>query len=189
MLRPYNLASQDIDHKLEAFMILRLQAVDAQDLPVMYALLVLCGEHMHRTLGLSHWYPFRPYDIFLKQIDVNEVYAIYSDEILAGTFALNPQPRPYYQAPMWAQPEARAMYFGLFGVLPAFQKQGIGRWAMQQADALAQVKGYTALRFDAVEKHPKLLKFYDGLGYERRGVLSFPQYSDAVCYERVFEEQ
>ena len=65
-------------------MALRLQKVGAQDMPVMYALLVLCGEHMHRTLGLSHWYPFRPYEIFQQQVDVNRLYAIYSDEYLGG---------------------------------------------------------------------------------------------------------
>jgi GNAT superfamily N-acetyltransferase len=167
----------------------QLQRVSQGDLPVMYALLVLCGEHMHRTLGLSHWYPFRPYDIFLQQIDVNEVYAIYSDEVLAGTFALNPQPRPYYQAHMWAQPEAKALYFGMFGVLPTFQKQGIGRWASQQADHITHEKGYAAMRFDAIANHPKLLKFYDGLGYERRGVLSLSNGRDIVCYERTFEGQ
>jgi GNAT superfamily N-acetyltransferase len=167
----------------------QLQCVSESDLPVMYALLVLCGEHMHRTLGLSHWYPFRPYDIFLQQIDPNAVYAIYSDDILAGTFALNSQPRHYYQAQLWAEPKAKALYFGMFGVLPVFQKQGIGRWATQQADRIAQEQGYAALRFDAVAYHPTLLAFYDRLGYERRGLLSFSSGRDIVCYERTFEDR
>ena len=170
-------------------MSLRLQPVGTQDMPVMYALLVLCGEHMHRTLGLSHWYPFRPYEAYQKQVDVNHLYAIYADDCLAGTFTLNPQARAYYQPSLWADPDAKALYFGLFGILPTFQGQGLGRWAMEQADALVENEGYKAVRFDAVANHPTLLKFYDKLGYERRGVLSFqhPMMKDCVCYERTFE--
>lgn len=165
----------------------QLQRVSEGDLPVMYSLLVLCGEHMHRTLGLTHWYPFRPYEVFLQQIDPDGVYAIYTDDLLAGTFALNSQPRAYYQAQMWAEPDAKALYFGMFGVLPVFQGQGIGRWATQQADQLTHTQGYAAMRFDAIGNHPKLLAFYDRLGYERRGVLTVYG-REIVCYERRFDQ-
>jgi GNAT superfamily N-acetyltransferase len=172
-------------------MSLRLQKVGTQDMPVMYALLVLCGEHMHRTLGLSHWYPFRPYEVFQQHVDENRLYAIYSDQHLAGTFTLTEMPRPYYQIEMWAQPDAKALYFGLFGVLPAFQGEGVGRWAMQQMDTLVQAEGFTAVRFDAIEHYPPLLRFYDRLGYTRRGLLPVSQidarFKDLECYERVFE--
>lgn len=166
----------------------RIGRVEASGLPVMYALLVICGEHMHRTLGLAHWHPFRPYDVYLAQIDPTRVYAIYADDVLAGTFALNPVPRPYYTPQMWTQPDAPALYFGLFGVLPAFQRQGVGAWAMQQVDALTQADGFAAVRFDAVAQHPRLLAFYDRLGYARRGVVTLtPQMRELMCYERVFE--
>lgn len=154
----------------------------------MHAILVLCAEHMHRALGRSHWYPYRDFGSWLSRVDPQRVYGIYHDSFLIGTFNLTDSPRPYQREVAWADARAKAVYFGGFGVLPPFQRIGAGRWTMAQADRIAQDGGYAAIRFDGVASNTPLMRFYDSLGYERRGVLDLTAqgWQPVMCYERVF---
>jgi GNAT superfamily N-acetyltransferase len=166
---------------------LSLERAADDDLPALHAILVLCGEHMARTQSLSHWYPFLSLDQFSQGIDSAHLYAVYEDQFLVGTFHLKTKPRPYYPAEYWADPDAKAFYFSALGVLPSFQGRGIGGWCMAQAERIAAENGCSALRFDAVGNNAPLLRFYDRLGYERRGIIDFPDYDfgHTVCYERI----
>lgn len=166
---------------------LRLQKAAAADLPVMHALLVVCGEHLYRQTGLRHWYPFRTYEQWSQRLDTEQVYAVYAGDYLVGTFNLNPMPRPYYQDSLWHDPTAKAAYISGVGVLPPYQRQGIGHWMVAQAERLAAESGNAALRFDIVLADEALIRFCDGLGYARRGTISMAQWrlNDVLCYERV----
>lgn len=167
---------------------LRLALVPESDLTSMHAILVLCAEHMHRAFGRSHWYPYREFPAWISRVDPARVYGIYKDNYLIGTFNLTDTRRPYQREVVWADADARAVYFGGFGVLPPFQGIGAGRWGMAQADRIAQEQGYAAIRFDGVASNTPLLRFYDGLGYERRGVMDLTAqgWQPVMCYERVF---
>lgn len=166
----------------------RLALVPESDLTSMHAILVLCAEHMHRAQGRSHWYPYRGFDAWVSRVDTARVYGVYSGDYLIGTFNITDTPRPYQADFAWADPSARALYFGGFGVLPPYQGRGAGRWGMEQADHIARAQGYAALRFDGVASNTPLLDFYDRLGYTRRGVcdLSAQGWQPVMCYERTF---
>lgn len=96
------------------------------DLPAMHAILAICGEDMHRNKGLSHWYPFRPFDYFKKEVAEARVYAIYENDFLVGTFYLTENPRAWYKREAWVNPDAKAVYLGGFGILPFMQGRGMG---------------------------------------------------------------
>ncbi len=159
------------------------------DLTAMHAILVLCAEHMHRAQGMSHWYPYRDFGSWLSRIDPAWVYGVYSGDYLVGTFNMTATPRPYQRSIAWADPSASAIYFGGFGILPSFQGGGAGRWVMAQANMIAERAGYAAMRFDGVASNTPLMRFYDRLGYEQRGIcdLSAQGWQPVMCYERVFE--
>lgn len=160
---------------------------DAKDYHALHGLLQICGEHMHRTKGLSHWYPFRNFAYFEQEVAPAKVYAVYLDDFLAGTFYLSPLMRPYYEQVGW-QATDKALYLGGVGVLPFTQGRGVGRWLMQTVDALVQEQGYDLLRFDCVATNMPLLAFYDHLGYERCGGIEFRSgiLSPGMCYKKVF---
>jgi GNAT superfamily N-acetyltransferase len=166
----------------------RIAAVPESDLSSMHAILVLCAEHMHRAQGMSHWYPYRDFASWASRVDPARVYGVYSGPYLIGTFNLTETPRPYQQEITWADPQAKAVYFGGLGVLPYFQGGGTGRWIMAQADQMARDAGYAAIRFDGVASNAPLMKFYDRLSYTRRGVcdLTAQGWQPVMCYERVF---
>jgi GNAT superfamily N-acetyltransferase len=157
------------------------------DLPALHAILTLCGEYMHRKQGMSHWYPFRSFEIFKPEVAEAEVYAIYEDDLLTGTFYLTPKARAWYSTVNWANPEAKALYFGGFGILPFSQGRGLGAWVMNEIDMLTSTSGYEALRFDGVANNEPLMRFYEKLGYEKRGILETPR-SATMCFEKIFSK-
>lgn len=169
-------------------MVLTFSPIQESNLSSMHAILSICGEHMFRTQGMAHWYPFRDFERYQAETSSSDVYAIYDDVMLVGTFYVTPKMRPWYADVKWKNSEHKALYFGGFGVLPLAQGRGIGKWTMKQVDTLSKTSGYDTLRFDSIANNPSLLKFYDTLGYQSCGLLATPRGSEVMTYERVIEE-
>ncbi|MGJ3239406.1 MAG: GNAT family N-acetyltransferase [Anaerolineae bacterium] len=165
-----------------------LSPAHQDDLSAMHAILTLCGEHMYRTQGMHHWYPFRDLEQYIVETRTADIYAIYDDQALVGTFYVTATMRSWYASVKWANPDHRALYLGGFGVLPLAQGRGIGKWAMTQVDALAIAGDYDALRFDGVASNQALLRFYERLAYDQRGLLATPRGSEVMVFERLFVE-
>lgn len=161
------------------------QVQNDDELATMLALLTLCGEHMHRVQGMSHWYPFGSFERFKERVADGKVYAVYEKEFLVGTFFLSEKMPHYYAEIQWENPEAKAVFGSSFGILPVMQKRGIGAWVMQAIDKQVADEGYQALRFDAVSHNKSLVAYYERLGYERRGIVGDSRVS-AICFEKVF---
>lgn len=153
---------------------LSLKLVVPDQYTAIYGIMALAGEHMLRVLGMSHWHPFPPSTHFIEQMMKHDTYAVYRGDLLVGTFGLSEQPESYYPEDMsdyWDDPEATAMYFTAFALLPGYQQQGIGTWSFGEMEKLVAATGHTIIRFDAVATHEKLLDFYDRLDCQRRGDL------------------
>jgi GNAT superfamily N-acetyltransferase len=163
----------------------RKQAQES-DWQALYGILAIAGEHMHRTLGLAHWYPFRTYERFLKISNPEHLYAVYADDLLVATFNLSRNPREYYRLEMWTNPDHEVLYLGGMGVLPTHQGMGIGKWIMGEVVTICEQEQVEALRFDAVANHSRLLAFYDRLGYERRAFIPIDEEKQLIAYEHVF---
>ena len=86
------------------------------ELPSMHAILSLCGEAMHRTQGLSHWYPYGTFEEFIQRVGDGKVYGVYDEEFLIGTFCLSENIPVYYPQIALGNPEAKALYFSKFGI-------------------------------------------------------------------------
>lgn len=166
-------------------MTLSYHLAEARDYHSLHGILQVCGEHMYRVQGLEAWYPYRGFDKYEAETQGAFVYKVLDDDLLVGTFYLQPTPRPYYTLNRWQNPEHTALYLGGVGVLPLMQGHGVGRWLMDAVDAITQEKGYDAVRFDGVSSNTGLLAFYDKLGYTRCGEIHFGTKS-IMCYEKVF---
>ena len=168
-------------------MSLRIEKAEANQYTSLYGIMALAGEHMHRVLGLSHWYPFGASDWYIRHCEGRIVYAVYQDDFLAGTFMLSTLPERYYTDDMseyWHDIHARSLYFSAFALLPSCQQQGIGTWVMGEMDKMVQVQNYPYVRFDGVASHPKLIHFYSRLGYRKCGELPVGNQS-VMCFEKV----
>lgn len=170
-------------------MTLSIRAAQVDEYTAHYAIMALAGEHMHRVWGLSHWHPFPPSESFIQHLEGREVFGVYRDDVLVGTFNISTIPEPYYLEDMsafWRDASAPSMYFSAFALLPAFQQHGIGSWCMARMDEMVQARGHQRVRFDAVFNHKKLLHFYTRLGYQQRGELVVREDVSVMCFEKEF---
>lgn len=169
---------------------LSLQNADEEQYNAVYSIMALAGEHMHRVLGLSHWHPFLSSEQFAERLEGRDVFGVYSDDLLVGTFNLSTLPEPYYLEDMseyWSHLDMPTIYFSAFALLPAYQQNGIGSWCMQNVDKMVQERGFEQVRFDGVNTHEKLKSFYRKNGYQERGVLDLGR-AQVMCFEKIFLE-
>jgi GNAT superfamily N-acetyltransferase len=68
-------------------------------------------------------------------------------------------------------------------VLPEYQGRGIGTWCMRRVERLARGAGCVAVRLDAYERYAELLRFYEKLGYRRKGTIYWKDLG-TVCFEK-----
>lgn len=81
---------------------------------------------------------------------------------LIATVTLYP-PRPDAIPAWYRRPEVH--YFGQFGVLPEFQKQGIGARLMDEVERRAAARGAAEIALDTAEGAAHLVAWYERRGY------------------------
>ncbi|NUM56728.1 MAG: GNAT family N-acetyltransferase [Candidatus Hydrogenedentes bacterium] len=155
----------------------------------LYALIEACGEDMWRRLGLDHWKPPTPIEVFRDYARTKEVYAVRDGNELAATFTIGPDAPEPYPPSNWANHAHRAIYLNKLAVSPMLQGRGLGRWCMDEVERLTRERGFHAVRFDALTRNAPLLAFYDHLGYRRCGDMyvydEIGRGWDIVLYEKV----
>lgn len=168
---------------------LSIKKATAGDFEKLHSILVSCGEDMYKRLGLNHWYPYDDLNKFQAKVKYANVYCVYSKDQMIGTFNLNENPRAYYKLSMWSNPEAKAVYLGQLAILPEFQGKGLGVWCMQQIENIVQEMGCEIIRFDCIERHPRLVKFYENAGYQRKCIVNMPEpIGNLVCFEKIINK-
>jgi GNAT superfamily N-acetyltransferase len=152
---------------------LHTNKVGPDEVESLHEILRLCGLDMQARFGLAHWIPAYPLELMRRDAEQKSVYAVLDGERTGATFTVGTQPPFYYDPVLSELPNAKAMYLNRLAVLPEMQGRGIGTWCMQIIERLAVENACSVLRFDAYDKHLKLLDFYRGLGYQERGSRTF----------------
>ena len=169
--------------------LLRLEARTPDRIDDVYALIERCGEDMWRRLGLDHWKPPTPKDVFREYARTKEVFAVHDAGELVATFTIGAEAPEPYPPSSWADAAHRAIYLNKLAVAPGLQGRGLGRWCMDTVERLARERGCDAVRFDALTRNAPLLGFYDHIGYARRGAMyvydEIGRGWDIVLYEKV----
>lgn len=144
---------------------------------------------MWKRLGLDYWKPPIPKEMFREYARSKEVFAVYDEGALVGTFTLGADPPEPYPASCWADAAHEAVYLNKLAIAPGQQRRGLGRWCMEQIEGLARERACRAVRFDALARNVPLLGFYDHLGYRRCGGMyvldEIGRGWDIVVYEKV----
>lgn len=171
---------------------IRIERATDDQYTAIYSVMALAGEHMHRALNLSHWHPFPGTDRFIPRLEGRNLYVVYADKLLVGTFNISNIPEPYYTDDMsayWQDIAADATYFSGFALLPSHQQMGIGTQCMEFVDkTVKETTDHRYIRFDAVASHKKLLQFYTRLGYEQRGELPVGKVA-VMCFEKDLQKE
>ena len=151
----------------------------------LHEILSQAGEDIHRRHGLSHWVPPYPRLLFEQAVIERCVYGVNDAQgRTIATFTLGDGAPDYYANVAWADPGAVAAYLSRLAVLSAEQGRGLGAWCMGQAERLAKDAGATTLRFDTHAWIGALHRFYARLGYQRRGVVTWRDDDQLLCWEK-----
>ncbi|TMF51354.1 MAG: GNAT family N-acetyltransferase [Chloroflexi bacterium] len=173
---------------------LHIRKVGPDEVEPLHEMLRKCGQNMKARLGLGHWDPPYPLHLFRKSAEERDVYAVLDGNQLVATFTIGTDEPSYYRTipgvwESWDVSGEPALYLNRLAVFPELQGQGIGTWCTQTIEQIALARGCEAVRFDAYDKHLQLLKFYDKLGYRRRGTFIFTTklYGETgmVCFEQL----
>lgn len=167
----------------------QLVALDPADASIAAGMVAICGEHIHRTAGLDHWYPIRRLDTLVDRLATADLWGVRDGELLVAVFALSEEPLPYYgDLSTFNLAADEPYYLSALAVLPSHQGSGVGRFAMTEADGLVIGRGGDAIRFDAVTTNTPAVAFYRRLGYSEAGVIPVGTLT-VTCFERSFSAQ
>jgi GNAT superfamily N-acetyltransferase len=142
-----------------------LRKIGPDEVDELHKILEQCGQDMKVRLGLGHWVPPYPLDLMPKSAEERSVYAVLVGDQFVATFTVGTQAPVYYHTipgvwDAWDASGELALYGNRLAVLPEIQGQGIGTWCMMEIEHLALANGCGSVRFDAYDKHEKLLEWY-----------------------------
>ncbi len=163
--------------------------IDPDRVVEVHQVITKCSSHLQSNLRLGqYWIPPYPMEMMRRDAQEKDVYAVSSSGRTVATFTLDTKPPSYFDRKkcmaMWQDPGAKAMYVFRLAVLPELQGKGIGSWCMRRIEGIATEARCVAVRLDAFHEYKDLLRFYEKLGYERKGTIWWHDLG-AVCFEKV----
>ena len=166
---------------------LQLIKYKPEELDVLYAILVECGEDMLQRYGLSHWRPPYPITVMQKNAASMDVFGVHQGNEAVGTFTTGCAGWRH-DSMVWKDANHKALYLYKLAIRPIYQGRGWGKWCVSQVERLAKESGCQAVRFDAIARHTGLCAFYRKLGYHERAVQTVQDYY-GVSWNVVFFEK
>lgn len=145
----------------------RIRPASIADVGALHSILVECGRDMRDRLGLTHWVPAYPRQLFAELVAKGDVYSIEMRESgeTVATFTASREAPPYLDLSLWDTSGEPAVYLTRLAVLPRFQRRGIGRVCVVAVERLALEHSCRSVRLDTVEQHAELFGWYLRLGY------------------------
>jgi GNAT superfamily N-acetyltransferase len=110
--------------------------------------------------GSGHWSLVVSVASVRERAKAGGVYLIEVAAAPVATFFLSDRKIGFYNAEWFADPAAEAGYLRDLAVHPDRQRQGIGRYALAETEALCRAAGLRAVRFDAYQGEAGAGPFY-----------------------------
>ena len=145
----------------------RIRPASTADVEGLHAVLAACGLDLRDRLGLTHWVPAYPRDLFEEQVAKGWVFAVEKreDAEIVATFAASREAPPYFDLSLWDGAGEPSLYLAHLAVLPSLQRIGIGRACVAAVERLALERSCRSVRLDVVERHSELRAWYLRLDY------------------------
>lgn len=119
-----------------------------------------------REAGVDLWNKNYPYNALPEDINLNRLWVLCDNEIIAAAFAIDKC--PYLDGITWTEDAPAAILMRL-GVNPEYHGQGIGRLCLEYAGRLAAKNGMKYLRMLVVDKNTPAAQFYIKTGGIKAG--------------------
>ena len=173
---------------LVSALVLALRQLSATEVEPAHRVMREAAVDLVARHGKGPWENFTPIDTLEHMAATRFVGGVFDGAEVVAAFSLRWTAPAWYDLSLFRYPEDPAAYLFDFAVTPARQGQGIGRWCMQQIDALAIAHGCDSLRFDAYDAPAGAGPFYRKLGYHLRGHMVFNRVP-LLVFEKTFRSQ
>ena len=145
-------------------MIFRLAEIS--DLPQIKSVFKVITENMNKKNG-QIWDDFYPCEFFEDDILNKRLYVLMGNDVLVSAFALWTSEPEKYNSIQWENENAKAQYFGRFGVNVHYQGKGIGSIMLNYAKSVAKNNGFEYLRIFVVDKNKPAAGLYSKNGLKK----------------------
>jgi GNAT superfamily N-acetyltransferase len=148
----------------------RLSVTDAAeaDAPSIAALRAAVAEHLTTLHGQGHWSYISSENSVLRTINSSRVLVVRRDGDVVATLYLTTK-KPWAIDVDYFTKVERALYLNSMAVAPSVQRQGIGRYLIEEAKAVAQAWPSQAIRLDAYDSVAGAGPFYSKCGFTEVG--------------------
>jgi GNAT superfamily N-acetyltransferase len=143
------------------------------DARAIFAITTAAADDLTRHFGKGHWSTVTSIATVRRKARNGDVYLIEQGSQPVATFILSDKKIGFYHNDWFADAKAKAAYVRDLAVLPGRQRQGIGRYALGQAETMSRTRGLSAVRFDAYQGNVGASPFYRKCGYKlvHRGMM------------------
>lgn len=149
-----------------------------------------CGIDMLKK-GFDNWGDFYPPKEVIEEDLKNEtLWGLFVEEALAGVIVLNAIQPVQFEEINWMYDSSVILVVHRLAIAVNQQRKGYARQLMKFAESYGLEEGYDAIRLDAYSINENLLKFYEGLGYQRTKeaiYLGAEWQHPFVCFEKQLE--
>ncbi len=145
-----------------------------------------CSQNMVNNL-IDQWdevYPNK--EDFLDDIKDDSLYIVLADnsEEIIGCIVLNEYQNPEYKEITWKYSAEKIAVIHRLMVHPKYEGRGIAQRLVRFVEELAKKREYESIRLDVFVKNPRAVSFYNKLGYEVAGEVTFRK-GQFLCCEKL----
>ena len=122
-------------------------------------------------IGIDHWdinYPAK--DVIINDIAEQKCFVVHVNNVPAAVFRIDSEQHPSYQDINWQYGKPYICVHRLC-VHPDAQGKGLAKGIMRLVISKYKHEGYKAIRLDTYMGNWIALRLYEGLGFERRGIV------------------
>jgi GNAT superfamily N-acetyltransferase len=144
---------------------LRYRLATRDDVPTAAGILEEATRWLH-SRGLPTGWPIPyPAGVLFEHVARSELYLVdRGDDGVVATVTLQ-----WEDVRFWGERPPDACYFHHFAVRRSAAGHGVGGEVVRWAERTARSRGRSFLRLDCVADDPKLIRYYETRGFERRG--------------------
>jgi len=145
----------------------------------------IANQHLQKQ-GIHQWddhYPSR--ELLIADAEKECLFGIALDGRWVAAMVIDDVQEEPWERVDWSYHAGRVLCIHRVVVNPEIQGTGLGKKLVRFAEEYARTHGYAAIRLDAYNGNPSALAFYERLGYEKRGSVTFPRFAlPYTCYEK-----
>jgi len=142
-----------------------LRPAKAWDIVPIHRLRKAAAAELTRQFGEGPWSRVSLISTAERALLGRKLYTILVNDEIAGTVTLTAEPIAYFEPGWFANPASPALYLHSMSVHPRWQRRGIGRQALLQAEDVARQKNLPFIRLDSYDGPASAAGFYEGAGY------------------------